>query len=221
MTSFEITAKANLALVLPNLLITGHLEQTSLLKNVTMTFKDESGLTGNESLQLVLENGKTFTSKAIIPYLTELANSNASTQRTSSVRIYSYDIQRLSVKCPDIGSIIGQRSESFAIIDFQSLRKPLDESNYHLKLRTHIVGYTLSVADLAVWATIRGNRIAQSLIKKTTNIVSRWYTYIEVSNPWITETAVELTTYASKERAALSAAGATKHGGSYGDSIPA
>jgi glutamyl-tRNA synthetase len=91
----------------------------------------------------------------------------------------------------------------------------LDELNDHLTLRTHIVGYSLSVADLAVWATIRGNRIIQSSIKKTTNNVSRWYNCIEASSPWISEIVAELTTHASKERAALSAAGA-----SYGIDLP-
>jgi glutamyl-tRNA synthetase len=47
-----------------------------------------------------------------------------------------------------------KKSEDFAVLDFQSIRKSLDELNHYFTLRTHIVGYSLSVADLAVWATI-------------------------------------------------------------------
>jgi glutamyl-tRNA synthetase len=71
------------------------------------------------------------------------------------------------------------------------------------------VGYSLSVADLAVWAIIRGNRISHALIKQNPiqKNVHRWYTYIEDLNPWLSETIMELTSYESKERAAASAKG--------------
>jgi glutamyl-tRNA synthetase len=78
-------------------------------------------------------------------------------------------------------------------------------------LRSHIIGHDLTVADLAVWATIRGNKISHSLIKQNSNQehAHRWYTYIEDSNPWIADTIAELTSFESKERAAASAAGAS------------
>lgn len=79
----------------------------------------------------------------------------------------------------------------------------------HLTLRTFIVGYNLSVADVVLWAAVRGNRITQSLIKQTANNVSRWYSYIETTNPWISDTVSEFTIYESKQRAAASAAGAS------------
>jgi glutamyl-tRNA synthetase len=91
------------------------------------------------------------------------------------------------------------------------LRNSLYELNNHLTLRSFIVGYHLNVADLAVWATIRGNRISHSLIKQSPiqENVHRWYTYIEDSNPWLSETIAELTSFESKERAAASAKGAS------------
>jgi glutamyl-tRNA synthetase len=56
---------------------------------------------------------------------------------------------------------------------------------------------------------MRGNRITHALIKKSANNVSRWYSYLETSNPWISEMVAEFNTHASMERAALSAAGAS------------
>jgi glutamyl-tRNA synthetase len=62
-----------------------------------------------------------------------------------------------------------------------------------------------------VWGTIRGNRISHSLIKQNPiqENIHRWYTYIEDSNPWLSEAIAELTNFGTKERAAASAMGAS------------
>lgn len=104
-----------------------------------------------------------------------------------------------------------ERSEKFLATDFKTLRNSLYELNSHMTLRSFIVGHNLSVADLAVWATIRGNRISHALIKQAPveENALRWYTFIEESNPWLSETISELMSFESKERAAASAAGAS------------
>lgn len=89
------------------------------------------------------------------------------------------------------------------------MRQALHELNTHLTLRTYIVGYNLNLADLVAWASIRGNRVGYALIKQTPNNVSRWFAYIEESNPWLVEAIAELATFEVKERAANSAAGAS------------
>jgi glutamyl-tRNA synthetase len=91
------------------------------------------------------------------------------------------------------------------------LKQSIYELNNHLTLRSHIVGYTLSVADIAVWATIRGNKITHSLIQQSPIQANalRWYNYIEASNPWLSETIADFTIFESKARAAASAAGAS------------
>ena len=71
------------------------------------------------------------------------------------------------------------------------------------------MGHSLSIADLAVWATIRGNRVAQGSVKKVSNNVSRWYAYIESSNSWIATAIAELNASAAREKAVASAAGAS------------
>lgn len=70
--------------------------------------------------------------------------------------------------------------------DHQVLRKYLDELDAHLSLRSYIVGYNLSIADLAAWGAIRSSNIAMSYVKKRTN-AARWYGYIEATNLWIPE----------------------------------
>lgn len=93
--------------------------------------------------------------------------------------------------------------------------KPLKELDSHLTLRSHVVGYALTLADLVVWGTIRGNRVALPNVRKSGNNVSRWFAYIETVYPWIGDGAVELQANTLKKKAAASAAG-----GSYDIGLP-
>ena len=86
-------------------------------------------------------------------------------------------------------------------MDFKKVEPALLELDDHLTLRSHIVGYTLSFADLAVWGTIRGNRVAVSAILRgsMTNL-ARWYKYIEEANTWIAS-AIESMNAQAKSKA--------------------
>lgn len=99
-----------------------------------------------------------------------------------------------------------KRSRKYAVTNFQTLRQLVDELDKHLTLRTHIVGHNISIADLAVWATIRNNNVALSYLTKTTNNISRWYGYIEATNPWISELVAAFFGRNSKDRTADSLA---------------
>lgn len=101
-----------------------------------------------------------------------------------------------------------KRSEDFTRTDFQSLRKPLEELDKSLILRSHLVSYSLSAADLTLWGILRRNKIIVASMKKNPNNVSRWYNYIGSTVPWLSAAVSELTIHASEERAAMSAAGA-------------
>ncbi|TVY84574.1 putative cytoplasmic glutamate--tRNA ligase [Lachnellula suecica] len=199
MASFEIATKANLASVLPSLVIALHLQrqQPSLLPTVSKTYHDGASLPSKEAISMKYFDGKSYSGQVIVRYLADLANSEAGNnlQRISSKQVQEWV----------------ERSESFLATDFKSLRSSLFELNSHLTLRSFIVGYSITVADLAVWATIRGNRICNSLIKQAPiqENALRWYNYIEDSNTWLSETIAELTGFESKERAAASAAGAS------------
>jgi hypothetical protein len=79
--------------VLPGLLIALHLqqEQTFLLA-VSKSFHDGATLPSKEAIQMTCGGGKTWSGKAIVRCLAELASrsdSNSSPQRASSVRVQS------------------------------------------------------------------------------------------------------------------------------------
>ncbi|KAI1078595.1 glutamyl-tRNA synthetase [Whalleya microplaca] len=195
MAKLEIAAEADPTLVLLSLAIATYLERHGLFPDLTKTFHEERKLTGAGSIRLVTVEDETLVDHAAIQYLADVANKNTSSQKAAAVNEWV------------------KRSESFAAKDFSKLRKPLEELHAHLTLRTHVVGYHLSVADLAVWSTIRANRVALSAIRRPESSVYRWYSYIEASTPWLAEVATAALTPAqmerAKARAAASAAGAS------------
>ncbi|KAI0389725.1 glutamyl-tRNA synthetase [Xylariaceae sp. FL0594] len=111
------------------------------------------------------------------------------------------------------------RSEAFATPNFQAFRKAFEELHAHLYLRSYIVGYNVSFADLVVWATIRGNHVAFSSIQKADSNIARWYAFIEASNPWVTEAFHAVNAASSKEKVAARAA-ASAAGASYNIDLP-
>lgn len=64
--------------------------------------------------------------------------------------------------------------------DFKQTTAALQELESHLVLRTYLVGYSLTIADIAVWGALRGSNAAYLNIKKGYMInVSRWFKHIE------------------------------------------
>lgn len=73
------------------------------------------------------------------------------------------------------------------------------------------MGYELSIADIAVWGTLRGNRAAYGYIKKNHLVnVGRWFRYIEDAYTWLAD-AVETLNVQVKESKAVKA----REGASY------
>ena len=79
----------------------------------------------------------------------------------------------------------------------------------HLTLRSFIVGGSLTLADLAVWGALRGNKIVASLMKQSSNNISRWAAFIEATYPWVTEVVADFHAISQRRTAAASAAGAS------------
>ncbi|KAL2001294.1 hypothetical protein VTN02DRAFT_1936 [Thermoascus thermophilus] len=101
--------------------------------------------------------------------------------------------------------------DSFAPLDFKALEPSLQRLDKHLTLRSFIVGYSLSTADVAIWGALRGNRVAAGAIKKGSLLnLSRWYSFVEELCPW-TAAVVERLNAASKEKKAAK----SKEGASY------
>ncbi|KAG2415845.1 glutamyl-tRNA synthetase [Aspergillus terreus] len=90
--------------------------------------------------------------------------------------------------------------ESFTTLDFKTLEPQLQRLNAHLMLRSFVVGYALSTADIALWGAIRGNRVAVSPARKGTLVnLTRWFNFLETLCPWAT-TALETLNAAAKEK---------------------
>ena len=105
MASVEVAAKANHALVLPNLVVLEHLSQSKVLSSVSKTFQDADKLPGGEAIVLKLEDGKTLKDGEILEYLLKLddRNPDINVQQTewiqrSSVR--SIHLKNDSFSCP-------------------------------------------------------------------------------------------------------------------------
>jgi hypothetical protein len=95
MGNFEIATKANTALVLPSLLIAGHLEQTGPLLPTPKTFQEAVTLDGQQSIQLTLDDGIVLSGEAIVQYLSRIANAanNDASLPWTSVCIYSTGVK--------------------------------------------------------------------------------------------------------------------------------
>ncbi|GMG15026.1 unnamed protein product [Aspergillus oryzae var. brunneus] len=76
----------------------------------------------------------------------------------------------------------------------------LQRLNTHLLLRSFIVGYSLSTADIALWGALRGNRVGISAIRKGALVnLTRWFTFLEDLCPWATS-ALEALNAAAKDK---------------------
>lgn len=103
-----------------------------------------------------------------------------------------------------------QRTTKYNAADFKLVETSLQELDIHLTLRSYIIGYSLTVADLSVWGTIRGNKVAYAAIKKGTMLnVTRWFKFVEDTNPWIVTAVQSANAQAQAKKTAKSSEGAS------------
>lgn len=85
------------------------------------------------------------------------------------------------------------------------------ELDSHLVLRSHIVGHGLTIADVAVWGSIKGSKFGIGAVRKGALVnLARWFYFIEESNPWLIATYQALNASATEKKLM-----ASKKGGSY------
>ncbi|OJD21788.1 glutamate-tRNA ligase [Blastomyces percursus] len=191
MSQLTVAAKANNAFLLPTLLAVNHVKQTLPGTDITVGFEDVEAIgSKGAKLELKTDDGKTIYDDDI---LTHLENIYEPLQARNKEQVDEWL----------------KRSTALRPLDFKALDQPLKELDSHLTLRSYIVGYSLTLADLAVWGTLRGNRIAISGIRKAATPTSRWFSFIETAYPWVTIAVAELSASAQKRKAAASAAGAS------------
>lgn len=142
---------------------------------------------------------------------------NLETDNGSEIVRQELALEHLGIKFPEL---IGNSEESkswieFAITklyvkNFKELTGDLEKLDARLNLRSFIVGYSLSAADIAVWGVLRANPLMGSVIKNQVyQNVSRWYNFIASNSAF--ESAVETMTKSVNEIRKL--AKSTKNGG--------
>jgi glutamyl-tRNA synthetase len=93
------------------------------------------------------------------------------------------------------------------VSDYKKLERSIKELDAHLTLRSYIVGYSVTLADVIVWAILYGNKAGFSPKRNSINI-SRWFDFIEAENPWISSAVASFKKFLHSRKAAASAAGA-------------
>lgn len=96
----------------------------------------------------------------------------------------------------------------FVPLDFKAIDPHLQRLNSYLTLRSFLVGHSLSMADVAVWGVLRGNRVAVSAIRRGTLVnLTRWFDFIENLCPWFADSVEKVEAAAKQKKVAMSKAG--------------
>ncbi|EQL01870.1 glutamyl-tRNA synthetase [Ophiocordyceps sinensis CO18] len=209
MATVDIAVQADLALVLPTVVLAEFAQRNQLLLNLASKFHAMPALVDGGSVKCTQPDGQ-VEGNAVGPERLSVRSKAPSSSHYFVPCLRRADRARLqSIKW------ISKRA-SLAGKNFSQLDKALAELDLHLTLRTYIVGFRLDPADLAVWATLRANHIALSIVKNTYKNVLRWYEYVEDSTPWVSKAIAAIantsTAKRTKERAEASARDARANG---------
>lgn len=102
---------------------------------------------------------------------------------TNSIEILNYlatEFSNVILAKKDSEEWINFSYEKLLVKDFKKLAIDLEKLDAHLNLRSFIVGYKASAADIAVWGALRANPVMGSVIKNSVYInVTRWYQFLE------------------------------------------
>ncbi|KJZ76911.1 hypothetical protein HIM_03788 [Hirsutella minnesotensis 3608] len=194
MAAMEVVVGSDPAIALPAIVLADFAAKSQRLPSLQKTIHNSPALLGGASVRLTSDEDESFVDDAAIDYLTFITRDTDSDgpENASSTKW------------------ITKRS-TFGAKSYHVLNKALAELDLHLTLRTYIAGFRIAAADLAVWATLRANHRALSLVKKFHRNVLRWYEHVEYSAPWVSEALAFMTNSANdrtKEKADASARGA-------------
>ncbi|KAL8866208.1 MAG: hypothetical protein Q9174_006436, partial [Haloplaca sp. 1 TL-2023] len=200
MASLTIASKANQAVTLPPLLLASYANESNPNAKVNIAFEDVEKLQ-QEDAPFALTKANAGSSDPIIKDLTQ---------------VLMHTFKALKGKDDDLIKEWARRADSLAPTDFKSVEGPLLELDSHLTLRSYVVGYALTPADLVIWGAIRGNKVAYAAIKKGAMVnVTRWFKFIEETNLWIAPAVQSLNAHAQERKVAKS-----KEGANYDISLP-
>ena len=194
MATLTLASKANQATTFPTLLVASYAKESSKHAALNINFDEVEYLkSGNNAfVELVLGSATPI-------YGSEKAISNL--------------MEAFPFLQGKNGSLVKEwihKSTDFCSTDFKSVEAPLLELDAHLTLRSYITGYSLTIADLSVWGAIRGNKVAHANMKKGGMLnISRWFKFIEETNPWIAAAVQLANVQALAKKTAKSSEGAS------------
>ncbi|KAL2863517.1 glutamate--tRNA ligase GUS1 [Aspergillus lucknowensis] len=196
MSQFQLTlaTKANQAALLPILLVATSVNEARPSPIIAINFEDAAALPQGD--------------KAIVEFI-----------GASGVPVYGVQdaFQEIRTTFPFLNSKEEKLEnqwlsdlESFTSLDFKAIDPKLQQLNNHLILRSFVVGYSLSTADIALWGALRGNRIAIGAIRKGALVnLTRWFTFLEDLCPWAVAALEALNASAKEKKAAKAKEGAS------------
>ncbi|KAM5453109.1 glutamate--tRNA ligase [Microsporum audouinii] len=191
MAVLTVASKANHSLLLPALLAAEYVSLTDTNTPISTVFETVEFVgPAKEYLKLSTQDGVLIYDQDVYGYLRE----NFPTAQVGS----SDEVLEWITRSLDLSPV-----------NFKSVEQPLRELENHLSLRSFIIGYSLTLADITVWGAIRGNKVSMSAIKQQSGNILRWFTLIESLNPWMSRVAFDLEAPAREKRVAMSAAGAS------------
>ncbi|KAL8697259.1 MAG: hypothetical protein Q9201_007211 [Fulgogasparrea decipioides] len=202
MATLCIASKANQAKTLPALLVAQYTNECDPNAHIQFTFEDVESLL--------------FEDQCVISFTSAGAKDAAIFSGKEILEHLLQTFQALQSKHDGAVQEWTTRANGLTPTDFKSVEGPLLELDSHLTLRSYVVGYSLTAADLAIWGAIRGNKVAYAAVKKGAMLnISRWFKFIEETNPWIAPAVQSLNAHAQERKAAKS-----KEGASYDISLP-
>lgn len=217
MAILNVALRANQASTLPALLVAEYIRQSESNAALKVHLEDVDMLKTGDGASIELVQGSSSSIFGCESVTGELLSMNTFLQGKNAGPVGA-DLPLPDCAIADRHQVTEWLGRVLSLLpaDVKAIEEPLLELDSHLTIRTFLVGYKLTVADLVIWGAIRGNKIANAWVKKATLLnVTRWFKYIEETNPWVTEAVQALNAHAHEKKAAKS-----KEGGSFEIALP-
>ncbi|KAL8641045.1 MAG: hypothetical protein Q9228_002096 [Teloschistes exilis] len=200
MASLTVASKANQASTLPVLLVAQYAKEKDPNASIEIVFSDVEELLEAKEAVVIFKS----------------ASAPGEPLYRDIVHTVMHEYPNLQGKHDSIVREWIDRANCFVPTDFKSVEGPLLELDSHLTLRSFVVGYSLTPADLAVWGAVRGNKVAYAAVKKGAMLnVTRWFKFIEETSTWIAPAVQSLNAHAQERKVAKS-----KEGANYDIALP-
>ncbi|KAL4927772.1 glutamate--tRNA ligase GUS1 [Aspergillus undulatus] len=194
MSQFQLTlaTKANQAALLPILLVATSVNEARPTPIIAVNYEDAASLERGDKaiVEFVGANGPVYGAKALEELRATFPFLNSKEEKLENDWLAEL--------------------EALTALDFKSIDPKLQQLNNHLILRSFVVGYALSTADIAIWGALRGNRVAIGAIRKGTLVnLTRWFNFLEELCPWALAALESLNASAKEKKVAKAKEGAS------------